>query len=307
MRSLKKPTLTGSDCGPPPTHTSSVSLALGRLRLGVLLCCWGIGITLLIQTAVWGLVTFTELRYENIAAGTDAPLVVAGTDARDTPRSSLDDPPTRSAETPPVNPNRVLTAFDRHLSIVSSITSGLGTFAMLFVIPFIGIGVLLAAGSATDGIDRAVSAFAWALLVGILALPTADLVGLPWQNGVFFSYDAMTAQVDAGAKATGIVFLGTYLLLPLTCVVGAALIGSRFGAGVQAGLMRKEDLAIDGTLEMEAGNVKASSLHGSRTAGAMESLMTTPGNGTAAPAPVPPPGPASLRQIPQGEVPKRLI
>lgn len=302
---LKKTSLTGSDDGgAPATHTLPVAAALRQLRSSVGLSCWLIGGTILVQLVVWGLVSFTDLRWTELKPGEgEAPLVVSASEVRaQSFRSALDDKTPAEAAAEAVNPNRMLTGADRTLAVATSLASGFGVLAVLTVVPLVGLGVLLAASSATAGVEKAVSAFGWSLVVLLLALPLGGLVGLPWQGGAMYRYSELTAQIDAAAAepvGLGIVFYAKFVALPLTCLIGTMLIANRFGAGVEAGVLRKENLVLDQTLEQEAGNIEASTLHAGRTAGAMKQAFA----GSTPTEPVS----GNIGQISAGKVPKRLI
>jgi hypothetical protein len=307
MSQSHEPSLTGGECGAPPTHSESVSVALGQLRSGVLLCCWIIAVALVAQTAVWALVSFTGIRWTELTAETEPPLIVKAEDTQTQKiRSPLETESDADPARPAVDPNRVLTKYDRILATASSLASGFGTLAVLALVPIIVLGVLLGASSATSGVDKTVSAFGWSLVVALLALPVGEFASLPWRDGGFWSYAGLTAQIDAGATPTALVFLAQYLLLPAACLLGSAILGMKFGAGVELGLMRKEMLRLDPALEQEAANIKPSSLHGGRTAGAMRqaeragssSASASGANETTSP---------SIDQPSPGEVPKRLI
>jgi hypothetical protein len=184
---------------------------------------------------------------------------------------------------------------------------------VLALVPFIGLGVVLATSSATTGVEQAVSAFGWSIVVALLVMPVAQVLGLPWRDGALWSYDALTAHVDMldnvvekDKVQASIMFYARYLLLPLASVVGILLVGTRFSAGVEMGLEVAENLRLDPQLEQEAGNVQPGSLHGGRTAAAMRQISDSmPGGGdggydqrTGGP---------SVRQPSPGDAPKRLI
>ena len=57
-------------------------------------------------------------------------------------------------------------------------------------------------------------------------------------------------------------------------MVGIGIVCGRFSAGVEAGVMMRENLALDPVLEREAANIKATSLYGSRTAGALQRTVS---------------------------------
>ncbi|MDY7107457.1 MAG: hypothetical protein SYC29_02365 [Planctomycetota bacterium] len=307
MSPSHEPSLTGGECGAPPTHTESVSLALGRLRSGVMLCCWLIAIALVAQTMIWALVSFTGMRWTELSAESEPPLIVKAeeTDAQRI-RSPLAAEEEADEAREPVDPNRVLTKYDRILAMTSSLAAGFGTLAVLALVPTIALGVLLGASSATSGVDKTVSAFGWSLVVALLALPVSEFASLPWREGGLWSYAHLTAQIDAGVSTNAVVFLAQYLLLPGACLLGIAIVGLRFGAGVELGLMRKEMLRLDPALEQEAGNIRPSSLHGGRTAGAMRRAVKS-GPPTASGQASSEDDDAPIGQPSPGKPPRRLI
>lgn len=307
MLSSKEPTLTGSESGAPPTHTASVSIALGRLRFGVLLCCWLVVLAIVAQMTVWALASFTDLRWTQITAHEEPPLIVKAEEAhqqqiRSALEVSADGPPHRE----PVNLNRVLTKHDRIFAAVASLSGGFGTLAVLALLPLVALGVILAASSATSGVDKTVSAFGWSLVVALLAMPIGGFINLPWLDGGFWSYANLTERIDGGIAAGRAVFFAQYLLLPAVCLVGIAVAGMRFSAGVELGLIRKEMLRLDPALEREAANVKPGSLHAGRTAAAMKQAVgaSQPArDASTAKLPATP----SIKQPSPGEAPRRLI
>jgi hypothetical protein len=308
--------LTGSACGAPSTHNPYVCCALGRLRFGVNLCCWIVSLALLAQVVVWALVSFTDMRFAAIAAPSRTPLIVNpvqeetiadAPSAFDAP-NAIDKKPKPAPAGDPVDANRVPGRNDRILSIVAALASGFGALAVIALTPLIGLGVLLAASSATEGVERTVSAFGWSLVVGLLVLPIGDVFGMPWRDGALWSYAHLVEQVDARhvadgltglAAAGGIVAVARYVVMPITCLVGIALVAQRFNAGIRAGTFQKEDFALDPALEVEAANVKPGSNHGSRAAAAMRSALNSDDDRPAEKL--------SRRTVSQGSVPKRLI
>jgi hypothetical protein len=324
MRSSENPSLTGSSCGPPPTHSASVSIALGRLRLGVLACCGLIALALAVQLLIWTMVSFTDIRWTTADEAAADAAVAAAEKSKSVPRVVVAEEKKKEPERPTpfdtepagatsdveaVNPNRVLSRYDRLFAMASSLAGGLGALAVLALAPWIGLGVVLAASSGTTGVERTVSAFGWALIIGLLALPAGELVGLPWRDGALWSYADLTTIVDApeGSGAGGIVFFARFLLMPLACVIGIVLVAARFSSGVEAGMLQREQLRLDPALESEAANIKPTTLHGGRTAAAMKVAVEQAG-GVNQPTPIgQSDGPATVRQISTGDAPKRLI
>lgn len=310
MGNRRSKSLTGSACGAPATHSASVSAALGRLKRGVLLCCWAVGLALMAQIIIWALVTFTEVRWqqatpESAPEETRALIVQNETeDEAPAPGSVFAADPITEPRPEPAGPPIVPSRYDSVFRTGSSLLSGFGTIAVLALVPFIGLGVILATSTATRGVEQAVSAFGWSIVVALLVMPVAQVLGLPWQDGALWSYDALTAQVElldrvveSDKAQAAVMFYARYLLLPIASIVGVLLVGTRFSSGVEAGLEITENLRLDPELEQEAGNVRPGSLHGSRTAAAMRQVAQSLGDE----------GSPSIRQPNPGETPKRLI
>jgi hypothetical protein len=288
-----------------------VSIALTRLRFGVSLCCWIVGLSLLTQLVIWCVVTFMEVRYQTIEAkSAPGALIVSGVEST----KSAAPVSARAADQGPANadPNRVPTAQDRLMAKGSRFAQGAGTTAMIMVLPMLMLGALLSAGSATPGVERTVSAFMWAMMVAVLLLPVGEWLGLPWREGALVSYQTMTQQVDqvmpSGQRGWGTpVFYARFGLMPLACFVGITLVGLRFGYGVSAGIIR-EDLRLDPLLEREAANITPGSLHGGRAAVALRAASAASAKPAVAAAPAPTPSPtSSITQLSAGEAPRRLI
>ncbi|MCP3906269.1 MAG: hypothetical protein GY715_21815 [Planctomycetes bacterium] len=259
---------------------------------------------LTIQLVVWGLTTFTQLRWTEIRVQ-DQPPIIVQRETRLRRLHMLDDGVTDSPHQEAVDPNRVPSRFNSIFATATALAGGIGIIGCLVLIPLLGLGVVLAASSATNGVERAVSAMGWALAAVLLSLPLGKLIGLPWDDGALWSYASLCAAVDGVDGAAGVLdgstsdkaaFFAQYLLLPVVCIASLLLAGTMFSSGVEAGMMRREALALDETLELEAANVQPSSLHGGRTAGALQ--RSTAGADTSSP---------SVKQLTPGGQPKRLI
>lgn len=281
-----------------------VSLALSRLRRGVTTCCWVVGMALVIQTMIWAVATFMDVRFTVLQDSHKPELIISADQAREevspltgaAPANVVADAEGIEA----VNPNRIMTKYDMMMSKASSLAMSAGTIAMVLLVPLLALGVLLTTGSATPGVERTVSAFSWSLVVGLLVMPIGQWLGLPWQEGALASYGQMTQQVDLligdsldnwGTPT----FYCRFAVLPLACVVGVTMIGLKFATGVHAGIIQKESMRLDPALEREAANVKPSSLHGGRATAAMNMLASADRQPVAAAA------------APSGEAPPRRL
>jgi hypothetical protein len=295
--------MTGSDVGIPATHRSSVSIALGQLRKLVTFCCLILVASLLVQGTVWAMATFSDVRYTSLASETAAELVVVEpTPANDEP-ATLDPLGERVVDTPvPVtaDPNRVRSAEDRIMELTATLAGACGRLAAAGLVPLVLLGVLLAAGSATDGVDRTVTAFAWSTITLFLVFPIAANFGMPWADGGLWDYPRLTAILD-GTAAAPMSFYLQYAVVPATAMLTTLIAGSRFSAGVAAGLIRGEDFSLDPTLERETAGIKPGSLHGSRNARVMEAFHE-PGGGVATGTPVAPAAPPAAIPMAPGQI-----
>jgi len=305
-----------------PAVNRHFAIALKELRTGVTVCCWLIGVALLVQVIAWSLLSFTDIRYDvyQAKASGDQSQVLTAEEIR---RQAVRDATTGDEGVVTADVNRQLSKADRILGMLTSLAGAVGTMGVLALLPLLGLGVILAAGTATAGVEKASGAFVWAVVLVILAVPWGSFFTAVPFDGLFTDYGAMThdttqwrlgivAGEEASPTGRGVLFFGRWLVLPLAGVAGIAAIGLRFRSGVEAGLIPKEDLRLDPELEREVARIKATSLvGGGRTAGALRNTM---GNGDAGdeedkPATKPPPpDPArSIRQPSPGQPLSRPI
>lgn len=317
-------------------QTPFVGIALARLRRGVLVCCWLIALSLIAQLLVWATAMFTDVRHQTILVQASAPLIVnqAEKASQNSPAISTSDksePVATVARTTPAatgikvpDANRVPSKYDRMMKTASDFAAGIGMLAIIALLPLLAVGAIMGAGSATPGVEHAVSAFTWSIILAMLILPLGEMIGLPVKEGALYVYSNMTHQVNAAHSVddgwASPTFYARFAVLPLACIVAVAIIGLRFCAGVQAGMPVVENMKLDPVLEREAANMSPSSLHGGRGAAALRGVALGNGNGNghntapaspprqmvAAGAGAPPPGPGMMQPSP-GVAPKRLI
>ncbi len=295
-----------------PTRHSA--LALAQLRNSVAACCWVVGVALLIQVMTWSLASFTDLRYQKIAATEQSgpPRVLSPEEVR---RQAIQSSQNNSVtlDHSGAEVNRVFSKYNQYFMIQTDLASGLGILASVALLPLLGLGVVLAAGASVPGVERTVGSFVWAIVITMLVLPLGSFIEAMPFNGIFTSYDSMMLEVEhyRAGDGGGVIFFGKYLLLPVACMAGIASIGLRFRSATFAGLMPREDYRLDPELEKEVANTRASSLvGGGRTAGAFTATLRheeepVPAKPKAAPRDEPPM--RSLRAVSPGDAPRRPI
>jgi hypothetical protein len=294
---------------PAKSRASAISSALGRLRVAINTGCWIMSICLASQIVVWSLVTLTDLRFQEAKPAPTVPVVIAAEEnKRPVIFSTAEAEHARQVaaateDAPPLPP--AMSIHDRTFRALTTFGSALGTLTMLAILPLFGVGVVLCAGSATPGVEKTVSAFAWAVMLTLLVLPVGATMNLSMGHGVFVSYAELTTKADAARAAApdhnAAMFYGRFLLLPAACIVGTCVVALRFGAGVEAGLLPWDGLDIDPSIESEAANVKASSLIGGRSTASLRRSVSSRHETPPEESHVP------LTQPSPGERPRRLI
>ncbi len=314
----------------------SIELAFRRLRMGVLGCCWIVGVALAAQLVIWSLTRFTDVRYETrVPTAPAAQIVTGGGDdnGRLRPIQMLSEAQA-AHRIAPVDLNRTFSKFDQIFREASILAAAIGKLSYAMLMPLLAVGVFLSAGSGTAGVHKSVSAFTWSLVLAVLMLPVGSLVEWPALTGAFYHYDTMIATVDAASPVQQAVeaaaaaaddgaavpqsltmIYARYLMLPAVCLVSVILIGFRFSLGVEASLLHRETRQFDPVLEREASNRSATSLMGGggRSAGALSRVIGSP-------LPAAPSSPAVARvngaadermpgatKVSAGEAPRRLI
>lgn len=286
------------------------AIALKELRSAVTWCCWLLGLALAVQVVAWSLLTFTDIRYTRIVERMDEhPKAIVTPEERR--RQAIREAATveHVPEIAAADPNVQHSSQDRILGLAVGVAGAAGTMGTLALLPLLGLGVVLAAGSATRGVDRAAGAFVWAVVLVMITLPWGLVFeALPF-DGLFVSYATLTTEVEAARGISvagetqptggGILFYARFLILPLAGMAGITAIGLRFRAGVEEGLLPRENFRLDPQLEKEVAKIKPGSLvGGGRNAGALQSTIARNDD--------PAPG-RSIRQISPGEPLKRLI
>ena len=292
-----------------PVQHTFVNLAMARLRFSVLACCWILALSLIAQMGVWLTATFTDVRFTTVKTAAKPAMIVNGAITRNGDNSAGIEAGNTAVVNHPetsVDANRVLSPKDSMMHMVVSIARAAAMLAFIVLMPLMMLGVLLGASSATPGVEHTAASFVWAVILGVLLLPIGQFIGLPWRDGAMYAYSAMTSIIDATQDkhaSFGLTFYAQFGFLPLACLIGVAMVGLRFCAGLEAGLPRKEDLRLDPVLEREAANIAPTSLHGPRGGGGV--LRAAPPSPPAAAASAS--HPAGMTQPTAGVAPTRLI
>jgi hypothetical protein len=226
----------------------------------------------------------------------------------------------------PVAAARPLGQWDRVLRASNMVVVTAGTFGCVLLALMVALGVVIGANVA--GVQRAVSAAMWAMLVAVAALPWSDfLTSVPWP-GVFGSYASMTAMsaaVDAGTTTTAHM-AGIYLAMPVMALLLAGLVLARFRAGVADGVAMAQSSVIEQQLDQEMASIRergVATTNVMRTVSALNQVVSeslgSKGSMSANPSIQPPPAAPNMseddavnhvrgiKKIDRGEPMRRLI
>ena len=282
----------------PIPHTSP---GLNHLRKGVTCSAWVVGLSLAVQIVTWALAAFTDLRYTTLEGSSNheaVPVVVSGLREREeveevdssastsvsvhslsaSEREALSSGDHADAAPPP-NVNRVRSRCDVWFGLQHQLALICGVAAAFVLAVQTLVGTAVGSGAAIYGLRQVISAQNWALALLALVVPwQRAFADMPF-TGVFTGYETMTTEVDAyladaSTSLSGMIFYGRYLILPGAALAATILIGWRFSAGAETGIvlggMTPEELEI----EAEASNRAAGSLfNAGRVGGALQSTL----------------------------------
>lgn len=284
------------------SYNRSLGIALRRLRMIVIACCWVIALSLATQIIIWSLSSFTDLRYREVTPE-QAALIIQGEDSTK-PRGFITPRRTRDRRKDEPEMTLVPSAIDTVFGIVFSSARAAGLIATVVVVPLVGLGVVLGVPAGAPNVDKAVTAMTISIVFVTLALPLGGWFGLAWEEGTLATYERLATVVE-GTRENGFTlrFWTQFLALPAISVLAFIFIGFRFSAALEAVILKSGLEDVDPEIEKEASNVKASSLHGTgRTAGALKQAMkkTAAKKGAGKKS-------GRMTELSAGDMPRRLI
>lgn len=294
-----------------------VSAALQHLRRSILCIGSVLAACLVAQVIIWGVVHFTDVRRTELrpeGAVRHEPIVVqkpSDLAASATAVTAAEEKGKAPAKLS-VNPNVVPSTEDHLLRRSSEMAQTLGIVCAVLLAILMMQGVAVAGGGSVPGVEMAVTATTWTLVIGMLCLPLASILpGVPFA-GVFRAYDALVQSAETfkqkgpGAPSS-VLYYGLNLMLPLLLLAGLGASLLRFHLGVEQGAMLSSLSEVDEKLEREIRTMKLGALASSRAGTAMNTAFTA----TPAAAPViddePIPMPRSMKEPPVGRPLKRPV
>lgn len=266
-----------------------VSAALAQLRHGVTLCALVVGACAIVQMFVFGFVHFTQVRWAEPRH--EAPNYSIVSSGRVGEIAGHRTPTAEIGEVSDSSPSRIprqASPWEPSLNTCSDLAVSIGVISTVLLAVQCALGVFIAGASGVPGVDRAVSASSWAILLALAGLPLRDVMpSIPFP-GVFGDYSAMvnlSEAVDAGSGSVLKLFV-VYLLVPMSSLCASILVLSRFRAGVAQGVIVTSVSELDERLEREMAGIRARGVAASAPR-AVAALNHAIGDTPAPPAPQP--------------------
>lgn len=241
----------------------------------VVVCC------AIAQMLVFAMVHYTDVRWTEIKpVEQERPTVV---DARVPGRSAKPQSERSEGEqtgAAPSDVNRVLSTTDVVLRRVSNLAVTAGVIGVIGLAVMTAMGVVVAGGGAVQGVEKAVAACFWAVVLALVCLPWTDLMPSVAISGVFSPYGVIVESSEgvglAGAGSSEVSLLGRFVLLPMVAAVGAALVVLGFRAGVERGIIITSMSEFDEKIEKEISTIRSRGVTGksSRALGAFNQALS---------------------------------
>jgi hypothetical protein len=286
-----------------------VSAAIQSLRPIVTAAAVAVIVCATVQMLVFGFVHFTDVRWEKTERPVTAQdiTVVTSAGARQAPKPAAVDQKAPSGAEPARRTARRITDVEaaaaaqapskwapmlQQFSAFAVVVGAVSTIAMAW---FVSVGAVIAGGGSVPGVEKAVKALGWAVLLALFALPWSDVLPAVPFAGIFGDYTAMVAASDAVDAGTAAVapLLANHLVLPLIALALAGMIALNFRAGVERGIIVTSVSELDRAIEREMDQIKArgigSNVGGGRTIGTLNRAI---GDQSVPEVPAAPPLPA---------------
>lgn len=257
------------------TPRPHVSAALQHLRFSIVLASVALGAALVAQVLIWSLVHFTDVRIARLEPHEQrTSFEVVESAAGKTDQT----PVLREREVVPADVNAVPSAQDVTLRRASGIVQTVGVLSACLLCILLLQGVVIAGGANVPGVELAVTATTWGLIVCGLSLPVAEVIPGTIYPGVFASYESIvqtSMQVRDGAPGApgDLSFYGMHLMLPIVLLLGLIACVLRFRAGIEHGVIVTNASQLDEKVEREIRSMKMGQLASPRAVGALNQAI----------------------------------
>jgi hypothetical protein len=304
---------------------------LAHLRFGVALSGCALGLALAAHVLVWCLIHFTDVRTAKVTAAEEAaPALVVPAPSVTSLSGVRQGEATGELEAKvsgaagvqaAADPNVVESATSKKLAAGHAVVQTVGLVSAVVLAVLMLQGVVIAGGASVAGVEQAVTASTWALIIALLCVPLGGIVPAAPYPGVFASYE-IVAQNSAAFRANApdapgpIGFYAMNMVLPLLAMAGVAVCVLRFRTGVEQGIIVTSVSEAEERIEREIRSRRnLGAAASSRAMGALNQTLgqdeapaggggssqpVTPGVGTGDPMAGVPSVPGTAPQLPLG-------
>ncbi len=257
----------------PMSARVQLSGAVRRLRTWVTAAAGVVCLAAALQVGVFGATRYTNIRWTDLAPPADPAAVnVPLTVIEDAPAASKPPAPAPpgapavAAVHPIVGPvhteepakptdvNRAQSTMDAVMRRISAVAVAAGVIAAPTLGLLTMLGVVVAGGSRIAGVERAVTACTWAIVLGVICVPWGDATAAAVPT-VFSSYGAVTHANDGG-RVGEVELLARYAVLPIVALVLSVLVCAWFRSGVANAVLPKGLTAQERAAEEEMETIR---------------------------------------------------
>lgn len=277
-----------------------ISAAVKHLRGWVTILAVLVAACCLAQMLIYGFVRFTDIRYTEVKQPTpygeklvvlppgEATGGVAEVNSLVGPQTSAEPAAVGGVRARAIErgrevaPDRVLSRAHSAMKKVSLFAVSAGTLSCVMLAVLTLLGTVIAGGGNIPGVERAVTATTWALVIGLLCLPWSSAFPALRIPGVFADYTALCAAADkVPGAAGGTAAFFQWIFMPLACITLSMMVLGMFRAGVERGVIVTSVSQFDAAIQKEMTDIaRRGVVAGGRAVGTLNRAV-----GAAAPVP----------------------
>lgn len=236
------------------------------LSVFVAFCC-------VTQMLTYGFVKFTEIRYNEVSEPTpygerNLKVVSPGETEKKATTVAAEMPTGGHADAVggvrakaiehgrEVGPTRVLSNADTVMARVNMFVTAAGSLACVMLALMTMMGTVIAGGGNVPGVERAVTATTWAVVIGLLCLPWSSAFPQLHMPGVFAAYPKLCAVADKvpGSVSPTAAFF-QWIIMPLATGSISMLVLGMYRSGVERGVIATSVNHFDAAIQREMNEI----------------------------------------------------
>lgn len=184
-----------------------------------------------------------------------------------------------------VGPTRVRSNADTVMARVNLFATGAGSLACVMLTLMTMMGTVIAGGGNVPGVERAVTATTWSLVIGLLCLPWSSAFPHLRIPGVFADYPSLCAVADKapGSLSPTVAFF-QWIVMPIGAACLSMMVLGMYRTGVERGIIATSVNHFDAAIQREMNEIakRGVSPGGSvRAVGSMNRVVGMPPPATA--------------------------